>query len=57
MTVSTHLDSLRAKHQSLSRRIEEAQKHPATDALTIAALKRQKLVVKEEIVKLSDTSH
>lgn len=57
MPVSTHLESLRAKHQALSHKIEEEQRRPKADELALSALKRQKLVLKEEITKLSDTAH
>lgn len=55
MTVSAHLQELRKKHQSLSERVEDAQRSPATDALKIAELKKQKLRLKEEITRLSDS--
>lgn len=53
MTVTSHLQELRKKHDALSNRVEEAQRSPATDALQITALKRQKLRLKEEIERLS----
>ena len=53
MTASPHLDQLCKKHETLSRQIEDEQKRPAGDDLQITAMKRQKLLLKEEIVKLS----
>lgn len=53
MNMPSHLDQLRAKHEALSQRIEEEQRHPGTDDLEIATLKRQKLQLKDEIAKLS----
>ena len=53
MNMPSHLDKLRAKHESLSQRIEEEQRHPGTDDLEIGTLKRQKLQLKDEITKLS----
>ncbi|MGY6412287.1 MAG: YdcH family protein [Alkalilacustris sp.] len=53
MSLSAHLDELRRKHSSLSREVEQAQRQPATDALMIAQLKKQKLRLKEEITRLS----
>ena len=53
MSLSAHLDELRRKHRSLSHEVEQAQRQPATDALTIAQLKKQKLRLKEEITRLS----
>ena len=53
MTIASHLQELRRKHESLSDMVEKAQRSPASDALKIAALKKQKLKIKEEITKLS----
>lgn len=53
MSVTSHLQELRKKHDALSNRVEEAQRNPATDALQITAMKRQKLKLKEEIERLS----
>lgn len=53
MSVTSHLQELRKKHDVLSDRVEEAQRNPATDALQITAMKRQKLRIKEEIERLS----
>lgn len=53
MALSSHLQELRRKHQSLSQRVEEAQRAPAVDDLHIAELKKEKLRLKEQIAKLS----
>ena len=53
MSLSAHLDELRRKHRMLSDEVEQAQRQPATDALVIAQLKKQKLRLKEEITRLS----
>jgi hypothetical protein len=53
MTLSSHLQELRRKHQTLSERVEEAQRAPSTDDHVIADLKKQKLRLKEEIERLS----
>jgi hypothetical protein len=53
MTVASHLQELRRKHETLSTQVEQAQRSPATDALKIAELKKQKLRLKEEIARLS----
>ena len=53
MTESSHLHQLRAKHEALSQKIEEELKHPGSDDLQIAALKREKLMLKDEIARLS----
>lgn len=53
MTIASHLVELRRKHDTLSEMVEKAQRSPATDALKIAELKKQKLRLKEEISRLS----
>jgi len=53
MSVSAHVEQLKKKHQTLSEAVEEAQRSPGTDDLAIAALKKQKLRLKEEISRLS----
>jgi hypothetical protein len=52
MSVTAHVQELRKKHETLSDRIEEAQRHPGMDGLKIAELKKQKLRLKEEITRL-----
>ncbi|MEM9737056.1 MAG: YdcH family protein [Pseudomonadota bacterium] len=56
MSVTSHLAKLRQKHQELDRRIESEQLSPGSDDLTIVALKRQKLHLKEEITRLAETA-
>lgn len=53
MNMSSHLQELRKKHESLSEMVEMAQKSPGTDDLHITELKKQKLRLKEEIYRLS----
>ncbi len=53
MSVSSHLDQLRQKHEALKDRIREEERRPAVDSLEITALKREKLHIKEQIERLS----
>ena len=53
MSLTSHLEELKKKHQSLSEAVEQAQKAPSVSDLDIAALKKQKLRLKEEINRLS----
>ena len=53
MSLHTHLQELQKKHQSLSEKVELAQRSPGTDDLQIADMKKQKLRLKEEITRLS----
>lgn len=53
MSVLSHIEELKKKHQTLSAAVEAAQRSPATDDLEIARMKKQKLHIKEEITRLS----
>ena len=53
MSLTSHLQELKRKHQTLSAEVEQVQRAPGSDALKIAALKKQKLRLKEEIERLS----
>ncbi len=53
MSLESHLAELRRKHAELSSQVEEEQRHPGSDDLYIAELKKQKLLLKEEIERLS----
>lgn len=53
MTLGSHLQELRKKHEHLSAAVEEAQRLPGRDDLAIADMKKQKLRLKEEINRLS----
>ncbi len=52
MAIEAHLAELERRHQALEIEISEALTHPSTDDLEIAQLKRKKLYVKDEIVRL-----
>ena len=49
MSAESHLAELERRHEALKREIEEAQAHPGMDDLEIAALKKRKLQLKDEI--------
>ena len=53
MSLSSHVQELKKKHQSLSNQVEAAQRAPGSNDLEIAELKKQKLRLKEEITRLS----
>ncbi|MCF3973022.1 YdcH family protein [Paracoccus salsus] len=53
MSVTSHVEELRRKHQSLSDAVEKAQRSPGTNDLEITSMKREKLRLKEEISRLS----
>lgn len=53
MSLSSHIEELKKKHEALSERVEEVQRAPGSSDLEIADLKKQKLRIKEEIERLS----
>ena len=53
MSISSHLSELKRKHEALSTKVEEAQRSPSVDDLSIVELKKQKLRLKEEISRLT----
>jgi hypothetical protein len=57
MSLAAHLAELSEKHRLLERRIEEELARPGSDDLEITRMKREKLKLKEEIVKLQSKTH
>jgi hypothetical protein len=55
MSVESHLAELERRHEALKREIQEAQTHPGVDDLELAALKRRKLQIKDEIAQLKQS--
>ncbi len=53
MSVSSHVQELRKKHQALSEQVEAAQRSPSFDEIEIKQMKRQKLRLKEQIERLT----
>jgi len=52
MTGAERIESLRAKHSRLEIEIDQEAHRPLPDTVQIAALKREKLRIKEEILKI-----
>jgi hypothetical protein len=52
MAMQMHLAELERKHQALEEEINDALAHLSSDGLKIVELKRRKLLVKDEIVRL-----
>lgn len=53
MSLSSHLEQLKKKHETLSAEVEAMQRAPGTSDHVIAEMKKQKLKLKEEITRLS----
>ncbi|HWU12691.1 MAG TPA: DUF465 domain-containing protein [Caulobacter sp.] len=54
VAIERRLATLREEHQDLSDSIEALEERPQPDMLQIARLKRRKLALKDEIVRLED---
>ena len=53
MTTEGHIAALERRHRDLDRQIETEQQAVSHDDLLIAALKRKKLEVKDELTKMA----
>ena len=52
MTFAGHLAELSEKHRSLELKIREEMARPSADDLQINRLKKEKLKIKDEMIKL-----
>ena len=57
MTTEGHIAALERRHQELDRQIEAEMQYLTRDDLALAALKRKKLEVKDELARLSRAAH
>ncbi len=57
MAVEGHIRELADKHQKLQEQIEAEMAHSAWDELRIAALKKEKLRLKDELERLRAHEH
>lgn len=53
MTTEGHIAALERRHKELERQLDDEMTHLAQDSMMIAALKRKKLEIKDELAKLS----
>jgi hypothetical protein len=54
IAIERRLATLREEHQDLSDAVSALEERPLPDMLQIARLKRRKLALKDEIVRLED---
>lgn len=54
MSHESHLADLERAHAALEREINDAMAHPGSDTLELTELKRRKLHLKDEIVRLKN---
>ncbi|KKX30432.1 MULTISPECIES: DUF465 domain-containing protein [unclassified Rhizobium] len=58
MTIQAHLASLEKKHSALEEELQSVLSSPSSDDQQIAAIKRRKLLLKDEMERLrSKTRH
>ena len=55
MSMESHLAELERRHADLERRIAEELAHPSANPLEVSDLKRRKLHLKDEIVRIKGT--
>lgn len=53
MSIQSHLMELQRRHTALEQEISRELNHPASDPLRLAELKRKKLVLKDQITRIS----
>jgi hypothetical protein len=56
MSTVDHIEALKNKHATLEHAIQQENSRPHPDDDTICSLKKRKLMIKDEIVRLSDTT-
>lgn len=52
MSIQSHLEELKRRHAAVQQEINRELSHPASDPLRLAELKRKKLGLKDEIMRL-----
>ncbi|PVA11179.1 DUF465 domain-containing protein [Pelagivirga sediminicola] len=55
MSLASHIEELKKKHQDLSAKVDQAQRAPSVSTLDVYEMKKQKLRLKEEIERLSSS--
>lgn len=53
MSIQARLEALKDRHHELESKLHSEETRPAPDIETVAALKRQKLAIKDEMLRLS----
>ena len=53
MTTESHMVALERRHRDLDRQIENEMAHISHDDLIVAALKRRKLEIKDELARIN----
>lgn len=53
MSMQEHVESLRSKHLHLEKQIDDEMHRPMPDQSTLSRLKKQKLIIKEQIERVA----
>ncbi len=56
MSLNSHLQELRKKHEMLSKQVEEEARSPGCDSVALTDMKKRKLAIKQQIVRLTEAS-
>ena len=57
MALQGHIRELSEKHKKLEERIHDEMAHPDWDEVRVAALKKEKLRIKDELERLRSSVH
>jgi hypothetical protein len=57
MALQGHIEELSEKHKRLEERIHNEMAHPDWDEAQVAALKKEKLRIKDELLRLQASIH
>jgi hypothetical protein len=57
MAMQGHIQELSEKHKKLEELIEAEMAHPDWDEIRVAALKKEKLRIKDELLRLRSSVH
>jgi hypothetical protein len=57
MSNNARIESLKQRHAGLETQLHDEEVRPAPDTSAVLKLKREKLKIKDEIVRLSDSIH
>jgi hypothetical protein len=57
MAMQGHMQELSEKHKKLEELIEAEMAHPDWDEIRVAALKKEKLRIKDELLRLRSSVH
>ncbi|MEJ0027356.1 MAG: DUF465 domain-containing protein [Rhizomicrobium sp.] len=57
MALQGHIQELSEKHKRLEERIHDEMAHPDWDQVAVAALKKEKLRIKDELERLRNSVH